>query len=87
MKPNTRLLIRFTLPDGAMKGWGYDYPHYKTTQELHDAIVKDFVDWPANTEINLFYFEDDVVISATNAEQLAEKSIAWLSDLESYNVK
>lgn len=85
MKPGTRLLIRFTLPNGDMKGWGYDYPHYKTGQELYQAITSDFSEWPENTDISLFYHQSDKQAQAEDAEQLADIAVNWLSSFGVFN--
>lgn len=78
MKPNTRLLIRFTLPDGAMKSWGYDYPYYTSAEQLHDTIVTDLSDYPDHTAVHLFYDSYEDLITPTDANDVADTSIAWL---------
>lgn len=78
MKPNTRLLIRFTLPNGDMKGWGYDAPYFKKLAQLQQSIVDDFVDWPDHTAIDLFYHDADQAIVATDNIDLAQQACDWL---------
>jgi hypothetical protein len=85
MKPKTRLLIRFTLPNGDMKGWGYDYPHYNLLSVLKAAIKDDFAEWPEHSEIHLFYWTHEGIITADNADDLAEKAAYWLSTTGDYN--
>jgi hypothetical protein len=85
MHPNSRLLIRFTFPNGDQKGWGYDYPHYETSQKLLGAIQNDFEEGlPDHTEIHLFYYNQDEVIEATDALDLAVKATAWLVSTGEY---
>lgn len=85
MKPKTRLLIRLTLKNGDMKGWGYDYPHYNSLDTLIGAIKNDFSDLPENSEIHLFYYTHDTAITAENADELAEKASEWLVGTGDYN--
>lgn len=85
MKPDTRLLIRLTLKDGSMKSWGYDYPYYKTAQQLRDDIEKDFALVPKNTEIHIFYYEHDTTVKAKKNKELADVVLAWLQDTGDYN--
>lgn len=80
MKPNTRLLIRVTLPNGDQKSWGYDYPHYKTIQQLHESISADFLDFPKNIGIHLFYNDTDDPITVSNGIELADTAIGWLKN-------
>lgn len=84
MRPNTRLLIRLTFDDGSMRSWGYDYPHYPTTEYLQTNLKEDFAEIPDNTEIRLFYFKHDGVITAETGEELAEKTIDWLQSTGDY---
>lgn len=85
MKPKTRLLVRLTLPNGDMKGWGYDYPYYKTAEQLHAAIVFDFQELEPNTAIHLLYDTAEDQIDATDANTIADQAIAWLKGLGAYN--
>lgn len=85
MKPKSRLLIRLTLPNGDMKSWGYDQPYFKTSDQLHEAIVRDFEVMPDHTEINFFYFVHEGTTNATDATSLADAAIAWLQLTGDYN--
>lgn len=86
MKPKTRLLIQFTLPNGDKKGWGYDYPLYENIDYLRKCIENDFsVNMPENSEIHLFYYLSNDVIAATTAAELAQKSVDWIIATGEYN--
>lgn len=78
MRPNTRLLVRLTFPNGDQRGWGYDYPHYPTSEYLQTNLEEDFATIPDNTEIRLFYYQYDEVITAEDGVELAQKTIDWL---------
>ncbi len=85
MKPNTRLLIRLTLSDDSVKGWGYDYPYYKTKADLIADIEKDFKSIPNNKEIRLFYYDQESVVAATDGKELSQVVIEWLLSTGNYS--
>lgn len=85
MKPNTRLLIRLTLQSGDMMGWGYDYPEYNDINKLQSEIQNDFADMPDNTEIRLFYYDNEHVVETSSSSDLAKKTIDWLLSTGHYN--
>lgn len=86
MQPNSRLLIRFTLPNGDMKGWGYDYPYYQKVDYLRQSIKDDFRDGlPDNVQVHLFYLVSDKIVQVTDGDDLADKAIDWLNTTGQYN--
>jgi hypothetical protein len=85
MKPNTRLLIRFTFSDGSMKSWGYDYPYFNSALGVKTAITEDFKKLPENTEIHLFYFSHDTTITANTPLELANKAAEWIVATGDFN--
>lgn len=85
MQPNTRLLIRLSFVDGSMKSWGYDYPHFEFADTLTASIKRDFADLPAHTEIRLFYYNQEGVVTANSGEELADTAVNWLIGTGYYN--
>lgn len=86
MQPRTRLLIQFTLPNGDIKGWGYDYPHYQKTDYLRSCIAADFADGlPENEGIHISYMTHEEDIIADTPESLAQQCVEWLPTTGDYS--
>lgn len=85
MKPNTRLLIRFSFADGSMKSWGYDYPHYESLEAIKTSVLADFADMPDHTEVHVFYYNHDSVLTITDAQDLADQVADWIKNTGDYN--
>lgn len=85
MKPKTRLLIRLTFSNGDMRGWGYDWPHYPSTEYLQKNLEEDFADLPEHTECHLFYYDHETDIEVESGDDLAKKTMNWLKSTGDYN--
>jgi hypothetical protein len=85
MKPKSRLLISFTLPNGDIKGWGYDQKFHATPAILEKSIADNFSEIPENTEIRLSYYGHETTVEADNGAELISTCMKWIASTGDYN--